>query len=102
MNLRRRILKAAMVGGAISFVSQVVFWFCYFSGGVWGILPFAIDPLYFLALWPMRVLYLFFPPPLPSWLIPPIISLIGWVLLATIAAYIFHTFTSCRKPKAPD
>jgi hypothetical protein len=102
MNLRRRILKAAMVGGAISFVSQVGFYFCNFTGGVWGIFPFAIVPFERLAFWPLAVFSLFFPDPLPSWLIPPIISLIGWLLLATIAASIFHIFTSCRKPKVPD
>src|SRR5208282_5843997 len=96
MNFTRCIFGAAISGGVVWLMSVFGYYICLFEGSsVFGALTFKIVTL--LAWWPLGVFVWMFPLASFSLLTGFCISLIGWMLLAIIAALLFQLLSRCTK-----
>jgi hypothetical protein len=89
-----------MVGGGFWSISVACCYLCFYYAPVLGVLPSFFFSVF--AFWPMMLFSFYFPDVFSGGLMPYIISLIGWLLLATIAASLLHILMSCIKRKVRD
>src|SRR5262249_15617683 len=103
MTFKRRLFRYCLAGVIICFGAQAGAFLCYFSyekGGKYLALPFAV-----LSMWPNFLTASFLPKQLPEWFyalawpISCLVSLIGWVLLSTLAAIVVHGIVTYRRGK---
>jgi len=94
--MKRRLVNAAVLGASAAVICQGGFYVCLFAGGALAGLPYTVFS--FLAFWPLALLTLMNTSDRIRWPMLNILSMIGWVVLAILAALMFHIFTNwCRR-----
>jgi hypothetical protein len=101
IKFKRRLFLYVASGAAICVAAQIAILFCFFTYQWFG--QFVYLPFYWLSSWPNILVQPFFPKTLPRWLdgmgwpINCFISLVGWVTLGAIIAFVVHGVLSLRR-----